>query len=62
MTNIDLKQMMFHDKMLQIEQDVPPFGIIDNGLDYIDQIENQDTNWGDGWHNIGFNPSGGEDW
>ena len=62
MTNIDLKQMMFHDKMLQIEQDVPPFGIIDNGLDYIDQIENQETNWGDGWHNIGFNPSGDEGW
>jgi hypothetical protein len=42
MTDINLKQVLFEQRMQEIENDVVPFGIIDDGSDYIDQIENQD--------------------
>jgi hypothetical protein len=45
MTNIDLKQMLFKQRMKEIEDDMVPFGIIDDGSDYIDQIENEDDPW-----------------
>ena len=61
MTDIDLKQMMFQDKMFAIEQDVPPFGIIDDGMDYIDQLESNDE-YNQGWHNIGYDQPTSDDW
>ena len=45
MTNINLKQMMFEQKMQEIENDVVPFGFIDDGSAAIQQIENQDDPW-----------------
>ena len=39
MTNIDLKQMLFNNKMKAIEDDIVPFGIHDDGSDYIAEIE-----------------------
>lgn len=39
MTNIDLKQVLFEERMREIEDDVPPFGFIDDGSEYIDQVE-----------------------
>lgn len=33
MTDINLKEMMFKKKMEEIEQDIPPFGHIDDGVD-----------------------------
>ena len=45
MTDINLKQMMFEQKMQEIENDVVPFGFIDDGSDAIQQIENQDDPW-----------------
>ena len=33
MTDINLKEMMFKQKMKEIEDDLPPFGFIDDGLD-----------------------------
>ena len=45
MTDINLKQMMFEQKMQEIENDVVPFGFIDDGSDAIQQIENEDDPW-----------------
>ena len=39
MTDIDLKQMMFEKKMKEIEDDVVPFGYIDDASDYIPEDE-----------------------
>ena len=45
MTDINLKQMMFEQKMQEIENDVVPFGFIDDGSDAIQQIENREDPW-----------------
>lgn len=42
MTDINLKQMLFEQKMKAIEDDMVPFGVIDDGSSYIDQIERED--------------------
>ncbi len=52
MTDIDLKRMMFEEKMVAIDQDVPPFGIIDDGSEFMKQIES-DNIYDTGWHDIG---------
>ncbi len=45
MTDINLKQMMFEQKMNDIENDVVPFGFIDDGSEAIAAIENQEDPW-----------------
>ena len=45
MTDINLKQMMFEDKMREINDDVVPFGFIDDGSDYIDEQKNTYQGW-----------------
>ena len=45
MTDINLKQMMFEQKMQEIENDVVPFGFIDDGSAAIQQIENREDPW-----------------
>lgn len=45
MTDINLKEMLFKQKMQEIEDDMVPFGIIDDGSEYIDQIEQKDAGW-----------------
>ena len=45
MTDINLKQMMFEQKMKEIEDDVVPFGFIDDGSQHIQHIENEGTPW-----------------
>ena len=35
MTNVNIKQMLFDQRMKEIEDDLPPFGIIDDGSDYV---------------------------
>lgn len=45
MTDINLKQMMFQQKMQEIENDVVPFGFIDDGEEAIVKIENEDDPW-----------------
>ena len=59
MTDINLKEMMFKRKMKEIEDDVPPVGFIDNGLDYAEQQEIQETQ---GWHTFEGTNLGLEDW
>jgi hypothetical protein len=50
MTDINLKQMMFEHKMKQIEDDLVPFGIIDDGSDAIAQIEASEEMKSLGWN------------
>jgi hypothetical protein len=58
MTDINLKQMMFEDKMRQIEEDIVPFGIIDDGSSYIDQLKaEEDARKFGGWHQVDTVPS-----
>lgn len=45
MTDINLKQMLFEQKMQEIEDDMVPFGFIDDGSQYIQQIEEKDNPW-----------------
>ena len=42
LTDINLKEMMFEHRMLEIEEDVVPFGVFDDGTDYIDALEMQE--------------------
>jgi hypothetical protein len=42
LTDINLKEMMFLQRMQQIENDIVPFGFIDDASDMIDQLEMQD--------------------
>jgi hypothetical protein len=42
MTDINLKQMMFEQKMREIEEDVVPFGFIDDGSAAIAEYESRD--------------------
>jgi hypothetical protein len=45
MTDINLKQMMFEQKMKEIEEDVVPFGFIDDGSQHIQQLETEESPW-----------------
>ena len=45
MTNINLKEMIFKQRMQEIEDNVVPFGIIDDGRQYSEQIENVEDPW-----------------
>jgi hypothetical protein len=57
MTDINLKEMMFQQRMFDIEQDVVPFGFHDDGSEYIDAIESQEKMKDQGW-NIPFEHDG----
>jgi hypothetical protein len=39
MTDINIKQMLFDQRMREIEDDIVPFGFIDDGSDHISTIE-----------------------
>lgn len=45
MTDINLKDMLFKQKMKAIEDDIVPFGIVDDGTSYIQQIESEEDRW-----------------
>jgi hypothetical protein len=59
MTDINLKEMMFAKKMKEIDDDVPPIGFIDDGLDDIRMEEEQKSM---GWHNFDGLETGVEEW
>jgi hypothetical protein len=61
MTDINLKEVMFAKKMKEIDDDVPPVGFIDDGLDYAEQQDNQSNQSNQGWHSFEGNV-GVEDW
>ena len=45
MTNIDMKKMLFDQRMKEIEDDVVPFGFIDDASDHIAKIEHEESPW-----------------
>lgn len=47
MTDINMKEMMFAQRMREIDEDVVPFGFVDDGSDYINEIETNErgTEW-----------------
>lgn len=59
MTDINLKEMMFAKKMKEIDDDVPPVGFIDDGLDEVRQEEEQKQM---GWHTFEGTGIGVEEW
>jgi hypothetical protein len=48
MTDINVKQMLFDQRMKEIEADVVPFGFVDDGTDWAEQQDNTH----EGWHSI----------
>lgn len=59
MTDINLKEIMFAKKMKEIEDDVPPVGFIDDGLDAVREEEAQKDQ---DWHTFQGTGVGVEDW
>jgi hypothetical protein len=49
MTDINLKQLMFEQQMRQIEDDMVPFGFIDDGSEAISQYEDQENSRFNEW-------------
>ena len=45
MSDINLKQMLFEQRMKEIEDDVVPFGFIDDASEYIENLENKPAEW-----------------
>ena len=58
MTDINLKEIMFSERMKEIEQDVVPVGFIDDGSQYINEIENKEQ----GWIQTPYDQDDVEDW
>jgi len=64
MTDVNIKHMLFEQRMKEIEDDVPPFGIIDDGSEYISQQELlKEDQYNKGWHDFaGVDSYTSEDW
>lgn len=45
MTDIDMKRMLYEQRMQEIEDDVVPFGFIDDASTHIQSIEEKETPW-----------------
>ena len=43
MTDINLKEMLFKQRMAEIEADIVPFGWVDDGSKYITQLEDEEN-------------------
>jgi len=56
MTDINLKKMMFEQQARQIENDIVPFGYIDDGSDMIEQYEREENDKHQQWATWGDEP------
>jgi len=54
MSNVNLKEMMFKDRMASIEEDIVPFGYIDDGIDGTEHQEARDDPWSHDFHDRFF--------
>jgi hypothetical protein len=50
MTDINLKELMFQQRMQEIEEDIVPFGFVDDASDFIDMLEMEDELKDRSWH------------
>jgi hypothetical protein len=59
LTDIDIKHMLFEQRRKEIEEDIVPFGFIDNGSDFIETLERKPE---DKWQIQDYDPDfgGGE--
>ena len=61
-TNVNIKELLFEQRMKEIEDDVPPFGIIDDGQEWHQQQDALDLQ-NKGWHTFeGVDTITSEDW
>ena len=49
MTDINMKDMLFNQRMQEIENDLVPFGFHDDGTDMIEEIEAEEKMKHHGW-------------
>tara|TARA_B110000093_G_C12802012_1_gene339256 strand:- start:60 stop:509 length:450 start_codon:yes stop_codon:yes gene_type:complete len=56
MTDINLKKMMFEQQAREIENDIVPFGYIDDGSDMIEQYEREENDKHQQWATWGDEP------
>ena len=61
LTDINMKEMLFQQKMDAIEADMVPFGWHDDASEFIDQMEADETMKDHGWH-IPFEPDWESQW
>ena len=54
MTDINLKQMLFEQRMKEIEDNIVPFGFIDDGQGFAEVLTQQDRK--DNWQVKEFDP------
>ena len=45
LTDINIKDIIFNQKMKEIQEDIVPFGFIDDGSEHMKQIEKSDDPW-----------------
>ena len=57
MTDINLKEMLFNQQMKQIDDDLIPFGYIDDGSAHIEILEDNEK---DHWQIKEFDPNRGD--
>ena len=60
-SDVNIKEMLFEQRMREIEDDVPPFGIIDDGISYNEAVDMSDP-LNAGWHDISVERLANEDW
>jgi len=60
-SDVNIKEMLFEQRMREIEDDVPPFGIIDDGIAYNEAVDMSDP-LNAGWHDISVERLANEDW
>ena len=46
LTDLDIRKQMYKDQMEALEQDMLPFGIIDDGQENETIVDNEGTRWG----------------
>jgi len=59
--DIDFRTMLFEQRMKEIEDDIPPFGIIDDGSDYSNTVDMSDP-LNSGWHDIASSDFMSDNW
>ena len=59
--DIDFRTMLFEQRMKEIEDDLPPFGIIDDGSSYSTEVDLTDP-YNAGWHDISVDQFTPEEW
>ena len=58
--DMNIKNLLFEERMAQIEEDLPPFGIIDDGRDQVEAPSADGAEWTN--FQTPFDPNYGENW